>query len=221
MHFYFTIFYSEWTSEPFIGKNGTEWSRKPTDDPPSTGEFDEALHGLTNHSRSFQTAREAFELFMSDEMLSTMVKYTNMFASSKNRKWHPVTKPEMRAFIAILIAAGRMHMNDLNTHLLWQSDDICTPSFFKLAMSRDRFKDIYNFWRFDDKSTRKRRFRRSQNKLEPIKTIYNDFVERCIRNYNPGKHLTIDERLCVFRGKYLSIRKFFFKLFQFNLFIFY
>lgn len=132
-----------------------------------------------------------------------MVKYTNKFASTKRRKWRNVTKPEMKSFIAVLIAAGRLHMNDVDTHLLWQSDNVWEPSFFKLAMSRDRFKDIYNFWRFDDKSTRKRRFRRSKNKLEPVKTIYDDVVRRCIRNYNPGKHLTIDERLCVFRGKYI------------------
>lgn len=131
-----------------------------------------------------------------------MVKYTNLFAIRNNKKWKKVTTAEMKAFMGILIAAGRLHQNDLNTHLLWDSEDTWSASFFKIAMSRERFKKIYDNWRFDDKATRNRRFQKSKNKLEPIRTIYDDFVERCVNNYNPGKHLTIDERLCVCRGKF-------------------
>lgn len=190
--------------DDFVAKNGTRWRRTPGATEASRGQFDQCNHGLTDHSQGFKTAREAFELFISTTMLAVMVKYTNVFAKSKRRYWKDVTVPEMRAFLGVLIAAGRLHMNDVNTSILWNSDDVWAPRFFKLAMSRDRFRDIYNFWRFDDRKTRKRRFRKSKNKLEPVKLIYDGFVNRCIRNYNPGKHLTIDERLCVFLGKYIK-----------------
>lgn len=139
-------------------------------------------------------------------MIGNMVKFTNLFGrrSAKKTKavWKDVSKAEMEAFIGILIAAGRLHQNNLNIDFLWSSDDVWSPSFYKLAMSKNRFKTIFNNWRFDDKTTRNRRLRKSRNKLEPINSFYQDFVKRCVQNYNPGENLTVDERLCVFRGKF-------------------
>ena len=101
----------------------------------------------------------------------------------------------------MLIATGRMHQNNLNSKLLWADDSVWAPQFYKLAMSRNRFSEIFINWRFDDRSTRSRRFKASQDKLEPVKMFYETVVDRCIKVYNPGKNWTVDERLCTYRGK--------------------
>lgn len=187
----------------YYGKNGIKWSKKSSHSTP--GEFDHSRHCLNDSATKIQSAKDAFQLFFPDNLISLMVKYTNMYARRRHNrgrsKWKDVSVPEMKAFIGVLIAAGRMHQNNLNSKLLWADDSVWAPQFYKLAMSRNRFSEIFINWRFDDRSTRSRRFKASQDKLEPVKMFYETVVDRCIKVYNPGKNLTVDERLCTYRGK--------------------
>lgn len=193
----------EGVADFFCGKNGTKWSK--ASDHVSAGEFDCSNHGLNESANRIETAKDAFHLFFPSDLIQLMVKYTNLYARRRGiqsrGKWKDVSAAEMKAFIGVLIAAGRLHQNNLNSKLLWTSDNVWTAPIYKLAMSRDRFCEIFNNWRFDDRSTRPRRFKASKDKLEPIKKIYEVVVDQCIKVYNPGKNLTVDERLCTFRGK--------------------
>lgn len=196
------------TTDCFVGKNGTKWTAQPCQSRNISDEYDDGNHGLTTHSAKIETAKDAFLQFFNNSIFAVMTKYTNLQAQRKTSKgkrktarWKKVTETEMQAFVGIIVAAGRLHQNDLDLQSLWENDDFWCPSIYKTAMSRKRFKSIMNFWRFDDKSTRKRRFAKSNNKLEAIDKIYKEFVANCINNHDPGKNLTVDERLCVFRGK--------------------
>ena len=44
-------------------------------------------------------------------------------------------------------------------------------------------------------------FEKSNDKFEPIRTIFNAFNENCLKYYTPGPYITVDERLIRFRGR--------------------
>ncbi|XP_039436001.1 piggyBac transposable element-derived protein 4-like [Culex pipiens pallens] len=80
------------------------------------------------------------------------------------------------------------------------SDESSAEESDGTVMGRTRFEEIFVCWRFDDKSTRKERFLRSGDKLEPVREIYDEIVKACIENYSPSENLTVDERLALFKG---------------------
>ena len=60
-------------------------------------------------------------------------------------------------------------------------------------MSRNRFKEIFRFFRFDKKSSRSERLR--IYKFALLSMLWNRFVENSIACYKPGIFLTVDEQL--------------------------
>ena len=65
--------------------------------------------------------------------------------------------------------------------------------FCKQVMSRDRFKEILRFLRFDKKSSRSERLQ--TDKFALFSTVWNRFIENFIAYYKPGAFLTVDEQL--------------------------
>lgn len=150
-----------------------------------------------------KTPREVFEAFFTAEIIEEVVTCTNGYGVQKFlESWKPVTKNEMLGFIAILIATGRNKQNHVSLDELWTSNKVWRIEFYRLVMSKNRFKQIYICLRFDDRSTRPQRFQVSNDKLEPIRSVFDKFVARCQDNYVAPKNLTVDERLCLFRGKH-------------------
>ena len=68
-------------------------------------------------------------------------------------------------------------------------------------MPLKRFKFISRVLRFDDWETRPGR--RAQDKLAAIRDVWGQWVCLLPMMYNPGKDVTVDERLVPFRGRCL------------------
>ena len=105
---------------------------------------------------------------------------------------------EICAVIGILYLIGLKRSAHTNVVDLWDKDGTGIP-LLRAVMSYRRFQFLLRFLRFDDKSTRSER--RQTDKLAAIRTIYDRFVENCMRNYIPGAFMTIDEMLHLFRGR--------------------
>lgn len=157
--------------------------------------------------RNLKSASQAFKAFLSTAIIEEVVLCTNLFGdryfTGKKKDWKPVTTNEIWAFIGILIAAGRNHQNHMSVATMWSSNRAWSIDFYRFGMSKNRFKDIYVVLRFDDVTTRPDRFKHSNDRLEPIRKIFDMFVQNCLHNYIAPRNLTIDERLCLFRGKTL------------------
>ena len=61
------------------------------------------------------------------------------------------------------------------------------------TMARKKFIEMMRFLRFDYKQTRSHRL--ATDKLSLISTIWNTFVENCLKYYKPGTNITVDEQL--------------------------
>ncbi|KAG5883236.1 hypothetical protein JTB14_026457 [Gonioctena quinquepunctata] len=69
-------------------------------------------------------------------------------------------------------------------------------------MPRDRYEEIFRNIRFDDPTTRAERIENTKDKLQAIRTLYDQFTQNCIgRQYSPGANITVDERLATFRSE--------------------
>lgn len=150
-----------------------------------------------------------FKLFISPAIVDIVVKYTNQRGSWETeeynkkhegvqRKWINVDETEIYAFIGLLICSGATKSNREPVTMLWSSGFLFQRPIYAATMSRTRFTTICSYLRFDDKTSRERRV--SSDKLAPIREINDLFVSYCQKYYNPGTHLTVDERLVPFRG---------------------
>jgi hypothetical protein len=67
------------------------------------------------------------------------------------------------------------------------------------AISQKRFLLLVYCLRFDGSATRAQR--RADDKLAPIRNIYDKFLAACEANYTPGTGCTVDKSLQIFRGR--------------------
>ena len=89
------------------------------------------------------------------------------FRRPPSKTFQPFTEAELLAFIGILIAAGVHRQNKENLDDMSKGDAL---SLIRVAMSRDRFKMMLRFIRFDNENTRAERAQ--TDKAAPIRDIW-------------------------------------------------
>ena len=111
-----------------------------------------------------------------------------------NRYLNPITLPEIKSFISLLILTRVFRANREPIDELYREDlNFETPTF-RAAMPRERFKNILRFLRFEGNTTRIERV--LIHKLAPIRDILESINKAFYAAYTPGKLNTIDEHLC-------------------------
>lgn len=190
--------------EPPIQVGGVDWHRQP-------------IGGGREPNRNIVTATEyrftagvrpnspveAFLLFWEDD-IEDMVRFTNLearriiakptTANSVKDKWYPVDSIEMKAFIGLHISAGVNKQNMTSVERLW--DVKRSSPIFAATMTRERFDLIRRFFRNDD------RLRRDRNdRLSPVRSLFDQKLAQFQQIYRCGPHCTIDEQLLRFHGR--------------------
>lgn len=169
-------------------------------------------NSLTERSRHIETPIEAFRLFLDPEILFQVMNETNRKAkdvlskTGEEQEWKELDQIELDAFLGLLIFAGVTRSGREPVNALWKFQAGMSRSFFYSVMSRNRFKTLLRFIRFDDFNTREERLSRNRtgnptNKLAPIDQILNRFTENCQSSFIPSPIVCIDEQLQGFRGR--------------------
>lgn len=136
----------------------------------------------------------AFRLFITDEMCRLIMTHTNYEGRRLYQNWKEIDDNELRVFIGLLLLAGVYNSKNTPVEELWSSED--GRPIFNSSMSRDRFIQIRRSLRFDNRDTRNR-----NDKLAPIRQLFEMFITKCKSNYKPSPFITIDEQLVTFRGR--------------------
>lgn len=102
---------------------------------------------------------------------------------------------EIYAFLGLLILAGVCKSNE-STSSMWDIE--MGRAIFRATMPLKRFTKLSRILRFDNKSTRQAR--RQNDKLAPIREVWQKWVERLPMMFNPDVSVTVDECLIPFRG---------------------
>lgn len=181
-----------------IAKDGTEWRENPL--PTHKIAKFNIIKSAQSTSIAATEPAELFGAIFSEEITQEIISCTNRkighFNIANNSEIVFITLAELQALIGIVITAG-VHKSG-HEHI----DELWAPAalpLYKAAMSRNRFKEMLRFIRFDDYRTRADR--KKTNKAAPISHIWallNLNLERC---FVPGDCVTVDEQLYPFRGR--------------------
>ena len=109
---------------------------------------------------------------------------------------------ELDKFIGLIIARGILKERGLPLESLWDSSWGCP--MFKKTLSRNRFKEIMRFLRFDIKRDRRQRVVLDKSCL--ASSLWNSFIENYKKAYLPNPYITIDEQLlpCKARCRFIQ-----------------
>lgn len=191
----------------FLGKDKvTKWHLNPKSNRIRTQAQNLLRHlpGVIGNARNATTPLECWNCFFTNDILETIVTYTNQYIQSikdnyeRERDARPIDLIELKAFIGLLFLAGVYKGNRLSLEELWGTNGDGVEKF-GLVMSIKRFKFIIRCLRFDDRQTREER--KKVDKLAAVRDIFTKFVENCQRNYSLGENVTLDEKLEAFRGR--------------------
>ena len=146
---------------------------------------------------SVQEPVDAFLLFISDKMVKSMVKFTNLEGKRNEADFVETDDIEMRAFVGCILFLGGMKQSKLSSTTVF--DAMYGQGFVRASFSHNRFLQLLNFLRFDDKETRSAR--RSRDVFAPFRDFWDVFAKNLSDHYIPGPFITIDEQLVPFRGR--------------------
>ena len=108
-----------------------------------------------------ETTENAICLYFKKFIFYVIVRYTNIEAINHSNIWKILDVVKLKAFFSLLLTAGHLNQNNINTRTLWNK--IYGQPIFRSTMEINRFKQILRFIHFDDKTTRT--FRRAKDNL--------------------------------------------------------
>ncbi|XP_043269515.1 uncharacterized protein [Venturia canescens] len=189
------------------GRNGFKWHTRSGSRHSDRNSAAELITPAPQHEASnVQKIEELWKLLFNDEMLKIIVDCTNekieevcltMIRDNKRPRTcyrHYTNVAEISAFIGLLYYSGRWKSNNVPTAHLW--DKINGTTFYRCVMSRPRFTFIAQCLRFDVKASRE-----PNDRLAPIRKLWDLFIGNCSRYYKPSKYCTVGKQFLSFQGK--------------------
>ena len=96
-------------------------------------------------------SESAFSLFITNEMLENICKYTNK-EGRQVQGYQDITVPELKRYIGLALLAGVYRGKHESIRALWS--EVHGRPIFSETMARNRFSMITRCLRFDDKERR-------------------------------------------------------------------
>jgi hypothetical protein len=176
----------------------------------SDGEFLED-HGIVQHVTSASedgtiNPIDCYRHFITDEVISLMVRETNRYAEqyllkhkpskrSKNLQWKSTTNEEMLKFLGIVIEMGLVQMPKVDYY--WSKSQLYGSKIIQNTMSRDKFELLLKFLHFSNNAEQDA----SQDRLAKLNPLLYLLKARFMSIYIPGSVITIDETMVPWRGR--------------------
>ena len=149
-----------------------------------------ARPGITNYCRNIVSPVDAWRLIIDEGCIRYIVECTNEYASQFNPEWK-TNEGELDKFIGILYLRGIMYQRNFPFDFLWSRE--MGSKAITDTMSRNRFRDLKKFIRFDRRNMRRKNL--ENDKFAMISWVLNGLVENSMKAYIPDYSMTIDEQL--------------------------
>ena len=145
-----------------------------------------------------------------------MVKWTNLKLRASRQQL--TSLQELKAWFGIHILMGLVKINNCKDY--WSSHPGLRNTLISTTMKRNRFDILSQHLACnrpeDDPELIRDKAHRYLSKrtkpLYPLQPLWDKVRRRCLKNYNPGRELAIDEAMIKYRGFKSSVRKFFMPL---------
>ena len=146
-----------------------------------------------------------FALFLTDNIMQTMVTETNRYAEqviaasevkskSRMKRWAATTMTETKKFLGLIFTTGIVKKPRIEDY--WLTDPVMATPIFNSTMPRDRFELLLRFWHFCNNEVAV-----EGNRLFKLKNICDALLKRFQALYTPGKEVSIDESMVLWRGR--------------------
>ena len=146
---------------------------------------------------------EMFEHFFDEEILSLIVRQTNLFAAqcltaaNRTTTWE-TSLTEVRAYLGFMIIMGVNRLPEIRDY--WSTDDKLHNQFIASRITRDRFEEISRYLHFVDNSTLPLRDDPTFHRLQKVMPVITAMKERFLTKYSPHTQNSIDEAMIPFKG---------------------
>lgn len=145
-----------------------------------------------------------FQLIIDDDFLEQIVEQTNSYAvevflrsetseNSRITNWKPLTVAELKIFIGLLFHTGTIQLTRINDY--WKTGPLFDIPVFRKYMSRNRFLLILRCLHFTSANTD------PKDRVGKIRSVIDFFNEKMNSIYYPGKQLSLDEAMVLWRGR--------------------
>ena len=139
-----------------------------------------------------------FNLFF-DDVIDIIVQETNRYAvQEKARNWVNTTSDEIRVFLALVMLQGLTPKPIMWQY--WSRQRIIETAFFGQCMSYKRFQALKRHLHFSDNAQFDAETH-PNSKLNKIFPVYELLVRKFQSLYMPGRDVTIDESLMLYKGR--------------------
>lgn len=151
-----------------------------------------------------------FEMLFTDELLNHIVEQTNLFADKSTREksriveWKILTVAELKIFLGIWFQMGNIRMNRLQDY--WKKDELFAVPGLQKYMGRNRFMGIMRCLHFSPNPVNEDDAGYG-DRLQKIRFLQDYLNNRMEEIYYPGKQLSLDESMLLWRGR-LQFRQF-------------
>ena len=163
---------------------------------------------VLSSSEDDDICRNVIRCFITDELIETLVNFTNIRAAlylrtetlkphSRFRSWTDCSFAEMMKFVGLVLLMGIIKKPQLTDY--WSTDDLlCTPFFHsEFSLTRDRFLLILHFVRFANYEN----LGSEENCLRKIQPFVDIILSICSNVYKPSQNVTVDESLLLYKGR--------------------
>ncbi|CAB3251335.1 unnamed protein product [Arctia plantaginis] len=144
---------------------------------------------------------EAFRLLLNDNILDLIVRETNANAirvlkapgvkqHSRIMSWKDMTRTELLTFLGLVLHTGTIRLNRLGDY--WKKHWLFNIPCFEEYMSRNRFMLILRCLHVSSEAN-------EEDRLSKIRPIVDHFNNRMNDIYYPGKQLSLDESMVLWR----------------------
>ena len=178
----------------------TEYNSTGTDKEPSQLPDFQGARGPTTSMSPDATPLDSFNILFNREVWEYLIRETNTYADeclasgrmkSTLKGWKPVTIEEMKVFVALILNMGIIQLTRIKDY--WSKHETVNVPFFRSAMARNRFLQIFNTLHVGDARAPGR-----GNKIQPFIDL---LLPRFQQAYTPGREVAIDESMIAFKGR--------------------
>jgi hypothetical protein len=179
---------------------------------PFTGES----YGLTQQYESIPLYVELFRKFWSHETLKRICRETNRYSSSLDKNgvlrgkggWYPITEKELKVFMAVILYMGMKKLPNMKAY--WaKSEEFFYCNVIAGLFMRKRFLALLRCLHVTDPATYvEDRSSPAFNKMHQTQWLINEMKASCKREWHLGQHVTVDETMVRYKGKYALARQY-------------
>jgi len=181
-------------------RDGTIWNKEP----PSTigRQGKRNIISTKPGTKRFILARvndekDVFQELWGHQNFENVMHFTLAEAQRQEDEAFSLSKNELTAFFGLCILRGVLKGRDEPLFNFW-NEEYGRP-IFRETMSRNKFKSILRYIRFDDKNSRS--LRRQTDKFAAIRDLWNSVMDNCQKSFFPNPNVTVDEQLFPCRAR--------------------